>query len=161
MKKFLAFFFVIFFLQVPFVFSKNPIPSKEQWIAGAKKEINARVGPGLRYPIRYVYKTIFLPFKVIAFKSGWYKVQDFDGEESWILGTMLTRKNPVFLIRKTCPFYKNINDSQHYALLLKDVILHVKKCSQHRCFGKVRNYKGWFNPLACGWGATPGLKPKN
>jgi|GEM_PF-1768596 len=153
---FLVFIFLLF--STPQTFSKNSIIfSPPKWSAGKKNEINGRVGPGLRYPIRYVYKTPFLPFKLLAYKDGWYKVQDFDNEQVWILGTLLTTKAAVFLIKKPCSFYRKKNDSKHYAILLKDVIVHVKKCSGNRCFGTIRSYKGWFEPYICGWGATPGI----
>ncbi len=161
MKKIFLFSLIILFFYTQHTslsFAKSGIKfSSPKWAASAKKEINGRTGPGFRHPIKYVYKTPFLPFKLLASKDGWYQVQDFEGEKSWILGLLLTTKADVFLVTNICPFYKKENDKKHYAMIDRGALLRVRKCSGKRCLGFIRSYEGWFEPASCGWGATPGL----
>jgi SH3-like domain-containing protein len=52
-------------------------------------EANLRKGPGTKYKITWqVYK--YMPFKKIAKKGNWYKVQDVDGDIHWIYGKLVT-----------------------------------------------------------------------
>ena len=46
--------------------------------------VNARAGPGTRYPISWVYRRQGLPVEAIAQFEDWYRVRDADGDEGWI-----------------------------------------------------------------------------
>ncbi len=135
--------------------SESTIPD---WVVTAKSKVNGRVGPGKRYPIRWVYETPFLPFKVLAYKDGWYKVKDYQSDETWVASTMVTSKAQVFLITTLCPFFKKESSTEPYALLGEKALVRIRKCKGYRCEGFIRSYEGWFEPASCGWGPVPGLK---
>jgi SH3-like domain-containing protein len=47
-------------------------------------EINARTGPGTRYPIDWVYRQAGLPVEVIDRFDNWYQIKDAGGSKSWV-----------------------------------------------------------------------------
>ena len=45
--------------------------------------INARSGPGARYPIEWVYMQKGAPVEIVAEFELWRKIKDWQGSESW------------------------------------------------------------------------------
>jgi SH3-like domain-containing protein len=54
-------------------------------------EANLRKGPGTHYEKTWeVFK--YMPFKKLAKKGTWYKVQDVDGDVHWVYNNLITSK---------------------------------------------------------------------
>ena len=51
--------------------------------------VNARSGPGFRYPISWVYRQKNAPVEVVAEFEYWRKIKDWKNAESWIHKNML------------------------------------------------------------------------
>ena len=49
-----------------------------------------RTGPGLTYPVTWLYKRRDLPIRVVATYPGWRKVQEPDGTIGWMLVSLLS-----------------------------------------------------------------------
>lgn len=60
--------------------------------------VNARAGPGTRYPITWVYRRHGLPVEVIAEFEEWYRVRDVDGDEGWIHRRLLSRTRTALIV---------------------------------------------------------------
>lgn len=135
--------------------SPNKPSNLPQWVALAKSKVHSRSGPGKHHPIRFIYETLFLPFKVLAFKDGWYRVEDFEGDRTWIMAPMVTSKATTFLITAPCPLYKKPTSTKPYAMLAEGSLLKMRSCQENRCLGVIRTFEGWIEPAACGWGALP------
>ena len=54
--------------------------------------VNARSGPGVKYPIEWIYMQKSAPVEVIAEFEDWRKIRDWQGSESWIKSQMLNNK---------------------------------------------------------------------
>ena len=54
------------------------------------KEVNVRAGPGVRYPVDWVYKRKNMPVEVIAQFGTWRKIRDVQGAQGWIHQSMLS-----------------------------------------------------------------------
>ena len=63
MKKICIFTLVIFFL---FFFKSF---ANDNFLSLKKTKVNVRYGPGFNYPIKYIYKKINLPIKIIDKKK--------------------------------------------------------------------------------------------
>ena len=48
------------------------------------KLVNARSGPGSRYPIEWVYKQKNAPVEIIAEFDLWRQIRDWEGSETWV-----------------------------------------------------------------------------
>jgi SH3-like domain-containing protein len=64
-----------------------PLPRFVSLRAG---EVNLRTGPGVQYPVDWVYHKSTLPLEVIAEYKTWRKVQDWEGSQGWVHQTMLS-----------------------------------------------------------------------
>ncbi|HEC90533.1 MAG TPA: hypothetical protein ENI55_02585, partial [Alphaproteobacteria bacterium] len=53
-----------------------PLP---RFVSLRAQEVNMRAGPGVRYPVEWVYKRRYLPVQIIAEYKTWRKVRDWHG----------------------------------------------------------------------------------
>lgn len=52
-------------------------------------EVNLRTGPGLRYPIDWVYRRRDLPVEIIEEFEHWRRIRDWQGTVGWVHRSML------------------------------------------------------------------------
>ena len=56
-----------------------------------------RAGPGVRYPISWVYQRKGMPLMVMAEFENWRKVRDTDGTEGWMHRSLLSGRRTAVL----------------------------------------------------------------
>ena len=62
--------------------------------------VNARSGPGSRYPIEWVYMQKRAPVEIIAEFELWRKIKDWQGSESWVHQAMRQKNGKSFYSRR-------------------------------------------------------------
>lgn len=110
--------------------------------------INARSGPGARYPISWVYRQKYAPVEIVAEFELWRKIKDWKGSESWIHKSMLSGKRSAKLIT---PGENNIYKEPDYkskviARAEEEVVGLIQKCPANSefCLIKFDNgIEGW------------------
>ena len=109
--------------------------------------INARSGPGARYPIEWVYMQKNAPVEIRAEFELWRKIKDWQGSESWVHKSMLSGRRTV---KVTAPGENNIYDKPDYqskviARVEDEVIGDVQKCSADSSFCRIKfaSIEGW------------------
>ena len=60
------------------------------WASIASGEAMMRTGPGRNYPGIWLYKRRDLPIRVIQVYPNWRKIEDPDGQQGWMLVTLLS-----------------------------------------------------------------------
>jgi SH3-like domain-containing protein len=55
-------------------------------------EVYVRSGPGLKYPIKWVYKKPGLPVQIVLEYEVWRKIKDHEGQEGWVHLSLLSGK---------------------------------------------------------------------
>ena len=60
------------------------------WASIASGEAMMRTGPGRNYPGLWLYKRRDLPVRVIQVYPNWRKIEDPDGDQGWMLVTLLS-----------------------------------------------------------------------
>lgn len=110
--------------------------------------INARSGPGARYPIEWVYMQKTAPVEIVAEFELWRKIKDWEGSESWVHKSMLSGRRSV---KVTTPGENNIYDKPEYnskviAKVEDEVVGDVKKCpaGSDFCLIVFGNIEGWI-----------------
>jgi SH3-like domain-containing protein len=111
--------------------------------------INARSGPGARYPISWVYRQKYAPVEITAEFELWRKIKDWKGSESWVHKSMLSGKRSVKLIT---PGESNVYEDPDYkskviARAEEEVVGLIKKCpaGSEFCLIKFDNsIEGWI-----------------
>ena len=72
-----------------------PLP---RFVSLAADKVNARTGPGLRYPVSWVFLRQAMPVEVVAEFEQWRRVRDHDGAEGWVHKVMLSGRRTVVVI---------------------------------------------------------------
>lgn len=110
--------------------------------------INARSGPGSRYPIEWVYRQKGAPVEIVAEFELWRKIKDWEGAETWVHKAMLSGRR---FVRVTNPGENNIYakpdaDSRVLAKVEDGVVGEVEQCPTVKgmCLIKFDNVKGWM-----------------
>lgn len=110
--------------------------------------INARSGPGARYPIEWVYMQKTAPVEIVAEFELWRKIKDWQGSESWVHKSMLSGRRSVKIVT---PGESNVYDKPEYnskviAKVEDEVVGDVKKCLANSdfCLIKFSNIEGWM-----------------
>ena len=79
MFKLIIFLFSIFF------FISNAISEQTEYFLMLKnKKVNVRFGPDMNSPIKFIYKKVNLPLKVIDKKENFIKIIDHKKNSGWI-----------------------------------------------------------------------------
>ena len=110
--------------------------------------INARSGPGARYPIEWVYMQKGAPVEIIAEYEMWRKIKDWEGSQTWVHKTMLSGQR---MIKVISPGENNIYakadpQSKIIAKVEDQVIGEVEKCPEGNayCLINFSGTKGWI-----------------
>lgn len=119
-----------------------------RFVSLRSNHINARSGPGARYPIEWVYMQKSAPVEIIAEFELWRKIKDWQGSESWVHKSMLSGRRTV---KVTTPGENNVYDKPDYqagviARVEDEVVGDVKKCSAESGFCLIRfaSIEGWI-----------------
>ena len=118
--------------------------SEEKFLSLKKNEVNVRYGPGLDYEVKYIYRKINLPVKLIDKKENFRKIIDLKKNSGWIHWMLLKPSNSIIILEDKILFKKPSNFSKPIARLEKGRLLVVKKCKKSWCKVKTANYTGWL-----------------
>ena len=112
-------------------FSGEPIP---RFAAIAKSPTNTRVGPDIKYPIKYIYQSKYQPVRIVNEYYGWYQIEDINGDISWIYKTALSKANYVMTLHDNTKLYqKKKLTSKVVAKVDRGTTFKVLKCSSGFC----------------------------
>jgi SH3-like domain-containing protein len=67
------------------------------WASIASGEAMLRKGPGRNYPGVWLYKRRDLPVRVLQIYPNWRKIEDPDGEQGWMLVTLLSERRTAIV----------------------------------------------------------------
>lgn len=119
-----------------------PIP---RFVSLADEKVIMRTGPGLRYPIKWVYQRQKLPVEVIQEFDTWRKVRDIDGDDGWVHQSLLTGIRTVMVKgEKEMPLHKEPESgSPVIARFETGVVARAKVCASNWCEIESGGYSGW------------------
>ena len=132
-----------------------PLP---RFVSLRADEVNMRAGPGVQYPIEWVYRRQALPMEVVAEYGTWRKVRDWQGTQGWVHQSMLSNSRALIVTGKV----RTIR-SQHstkaaaVARAEPGVIGALLECPQERawCRVEVEGREGWLRSVEF-WGVYRG-----
>jgi SH3-like domain-containing protein len=131
-----------------------PLP---RFVSLKPDKVNMRVGPGRRYPIRYVYTRKALPVEIIEEFAHWRKIRDPDNASGWVHKNLLSGARTCMIIgdngAKGKPLYKKPDhDARIMVRMQKGFIGTLIACLPDWCKMQAKGYKGWVNKADI-WGA--------
>ena len=121
-------------------------------------EVNLRSGPGVRYPIEWVFTRRGLPVEVFDEFETWRRIRDWQGSEGWVHQSMLSGQRGAMvvgadrLLRRTPePGAAAIAEVQI------QVVGRLHDCRDGWCLIEAKGYQGWLRQGEI-YGAYPGEK---
>lgn len=128
-----------------------PIP---RYVSLKSDEVNVRVGPGKRYPIRWVYHRDHLPVQIVEEFAHWRKIKDFEGSSGWVHKGLLDGKRTVLIMDKPQNLYpKPEVTSSPTVRAAPLVIAPVKECRPDWCQLEIAGTKAWIRKADI-WGVS-------
>jgi SH3-like domain-containing protein len=133
-----------------------PLP---RFVSLKTDEVNLRSGPGLRYPIEWVYKRRDLPVEIQREFEVWRLVADSEGVKGWVHQATLVGRR-TFVVQGAAE--QTIRDdakpdASPVARLKPGVVGRIRSCEAKAdwCQVQVGEYRGWL-PRAAFWGSYSG-----
>lgn len=128
-------------------------------------KVNLRKGPGLDYPIAWVFRRAGLPVKIIREFESWREITDAEGTKGWVLRTLISGRRTAQVLPwelkegKPRP-QEPLSDwpgrgGSAIAMVEAGVIADIHTCDGSWCSVSVGDYKGY---IAQGklWGVEKG-----
>ncbi len=138
MWKKIVFFILIFFCNIVF-------GNENYYLMLKNSKVNVRMGPGLDYPVKFIYKKKYLPVKIIDKKENFRKVIDHKKNSGWIHISQLKKVNSIIVLSSRILFKKPTFYSKPIANIERGKLLVLAKCKKNWCKVSSQNYSGWIN----------------
>jgi SH3-like domain-containing protein len=117
-------------------------------------EANMRTGPGVQYPVEWVFVRQDLPLEVIAEYRTWRKVRDWQGTQGWMHQSMLDSRRTVIVtgVQRTLR-KKSDTQSTAQARVEAGVIGRLLECPDGSgwCKVEIDGFEGWLRRVEF-WG---------
>jgi len=126
-------------------FCTNVLGNENYYLMLKNSKVNVRMGPGLDYPVKFIYKKKYLPVKVIDKKENFRKVIDHKKNSGWIHISQLKKVNSVIVLSNRILFKKPTFNSKPIANIESGRLFVLKKCKKDWCEVSSQNYSGWIN----------------
>ena len=126
-----------------------PLP---RFVSLKSNDANMRKGPGIRYPIHWVYKRKHLPIEIINEFGHWRQVRDHEGIEGWMHKGMFSSARFVLTQGEPQTLRSDPEDDAEALLKIQaGVIATLEHCNANWCEVSLEDHKGWL-PKAGLWG---------
>tara|TARA_X000000368_G_scaffold188977_2_gene149052 strand:- start:9392 stop:10027 length:636 start_codon:yes stop_codon:yes gene_type:complete len=120
------------------------------------ERVNARTGPGLSYPIDWIYQRAGLPVEITAEYDTWRRIRDVDGTETWVHQSMLSGQRGALVMGDIATLYAAPDpEASPVARVEPGVVGQIRACDGSWCEVDVEGNAGWL-PIAAFFGAKPG-----
>ena len=132
----------IFIIFLMLLFSST-VYASDIFLSLKKNKVNVRYGPSFNSPVKFIYKKINLPIKLIDKKENWRRIIDLKNNSGWIHQSQLKKVNSIIPLEDKVLFKKASNFSKPIALIKKGRVLIIQKCEINWCKIKSKKFKGW------------------
>lgn len=139
-----------------------PLP---RFVSLKSKRVNMRVGPGREFQVVWRYLKPGLPMEIIQEYDNWRKVRDPEGNEGWILHSLLSGKRTAVIKPWEKDKAKGLasmhsqgsSNTRTVAKLEPWVLAKVEACDSEWCKINVQNVEGYVSKSEI-WGVYPDEK---
>lgn len=149
---------ILFLLLLP-LFAAAPADAQKtgEWprfMSVKWREARVRVGPGLRYPVRWVYQRPSMPVVAQRRVANWVLIKDREGDEGWIHVNALSGRRTVIVVGAL----RELRDAPRPAAPLVarvqgGVIGGFDRCDGAWCKAEFQGYDGWIKRSEI-WGVS-------
>ncbi len=119
-----------------------PVP---RFVSLRADEVNVRTGPGVRYPIDWVFQRKRMPVEITAEFDTWRKIRDWEGTEGWVHQSMLSGGRTAVITKETRTLRREPSGgAAAVAHAEPGVVGDLETCRNGWCLVNVRGYEGWL-----------------
>jgi SH3-like domain-containing protein len=133
----------------------RPVP---RFVSLRSDDVNVRTGPGLRYPVDWVFRRRHLPVEVVAEWDTWRKVRDWEGAVGWVHQSTLSARRYAIVMAPAGQLRTLRRDPVMTAAAVAEaepmVLGLVLECQPQWCRLDVQGRRGWL-PRTDLWGLYP------
>ena len=148
------FLILVLFASFFFNFSKSIADENINFLSLKNNEVNLRVGPSFKHPIKLTYIKKHLPVIILDRSETWRKIKDFENNSGWIHVSQLSKKKSAINIKNNSLLFKKPTIySKPLAKLEVGRLVLIKKCKIKWCNVKTDSYTGWVLKSSL-WGKT-------
>jgi SH3-like domain-containing protein len=127
-----------------------------RFVALKSDRVNARSGPGMNYPVVWIFTRKNQPVEVLNEFEQWRKVRDADGAEGWVQQSLLTgRRFAVVAGERRTLWSEPDQGSIPLVIAEPGVQGRLLKCEGDWCQLKIDRDTGWMRRDFI-WGVYPG-----
>lgn len=119
-----------------------PLP---RFVSLSSDKVNARSGPGKRYPIEWVYHRDGMPVEVVKEFESWRKVLDIDGQGGWVHVALLSGERTALINAGERIFMRQApnKNAQGVAGLEPWLVVNLERCIDDWCRVRRADFSGW------------------
>jgi SH3-like domain-containing protein len=129
-----------------------PIP---RYVSLRSDEVNIRTGPGVQYPIEWVFTRRSMPVEVVEQFEHWRKIRDIEGTTGWVHQSMLSGKRFAIVTGEVRGLRRKPEQGSGDAARLEPgVIGQILECQGQFCRIEAGGMKGWLARSEF-WGTYP------
>ena len=137
--------FLILFFLIILLIQKSFASESINFLSLKNNEVNVRVGPSKKYPIKFTYKKKYLPLEILDKSETWRKIKDFEKNSGWIHISQLSKKKSAINAKNNSILYKKSTIySEPIAKLEIGRLVLIKKCKNKWCKITSGDYSGWI-----------------
>ena len=125
-----------------------------RFVSLRSSEVNVRTGPGMQYPVVWVFVRAGLPVEIVATFDVWRKVRDIDGVEGWVHQNLLSGERRAIVLGEVRTLTRTPTTVQPVAMVEPGVVARVLECAGAYCRLDVAGHKGWLLREQI-WGVYP------
>ncbi|MGI9400620.1 MAG: SH3 domain-containing protein [Rhizobiaceae bacterium] len=135
-----------------------PLP---RYVSLKSGRVNMRIGPGRAYQVQWLYLKRGLPMEVIQEYDNWRKVRDPEGNEGWVLHSLLSGERTAIVApwsgeKKLISMRRDPDNTAPLAARLEPgVVASVNECAQGWCRLSTEGVAGFVDQKLL-WGVYPG-----
>jgi SH3-like domain-containing protein len=127
-----------------------PLP---RFVSLRASEVNLRTGPGVRYPIDWVYHRRNLPVEIIDEFETWRRIRDWEGTVGWVHQSMLQGRRTLLVLAQERLLQREPGEASAAVARLEAGALGVLEgCQAGWCRTNFGGFEGWL-PRAAFYGA--------
>ncbi len=119
------------------------------------REANMRAGPGLRYPVSWVYHRRGLPVRIIGEFEHWRQVEDSRGTVGWMHRAVLSGRRMAIMAAPAVVLRRAIESSPPVARAEAGAIVRLLRCREGWCRIEADGLNGYV-PQSAIWGTLSG-----
>ena len=126
-------------------FLTNSYSDNNMYMSLKNKKVNVRYGPGLDYPIKFVFNKKNYPVEIIDEKENFRKILDYKNNGGWVHRSQLKKNKSLIVLEEKILFNNSTKYSKPIAIVKSGRLLIIKKSEKNWVKVATEDYTGWVN----------------